>query len=478
MRRSLLLLAFLAALACSPGSFVLAGGGIGGTGLSQGPITGFGSIFVTGVEWDLSEAQITIGGAPASEADLRLGMIVTVEGEFDESGLGGSAVSVVFDADITGPIAAIVPDVADPDVARLSVLDQTVVVENGVTDFEDTTFATLMLNDVIEVSGFADGAEIRATRVEWKGTFPGVDQVELEGLVENLSGNTFMIGSVEITWDAGDLSGFSSGVPGGFVEVEGTLTGQAPDRIQASHIEPVGSLPEDADDAEIEGIVSDFTPGNLASFKVAGQRVDARGAEFEGGSASDLDNGVRVEVEGEIAGGVFFADEVQLRGDEARIRAEVAADGDVDPAGGTLVLLGIPGIEVRTDASTRFEDDLGVPGFGLSDIGAGDFLEVQGLPVDTRVVLAERIKREGAADDVELRGRVDEIDDVGPERSVTILGVIVPTDDQTEFDEAGNEDEFYLLVMLGDLLEVTDDQGDGDETRIDIADQVEFEEDD
>jgi hypothetical protein len=468
MRHLFLPLAFLAALACGPGGILVAGGGIGGTGLSQGPITGFGSIFVTGVEWDLSNAQIIVNDAPASENDLRLGMIVTVEGDFDAGGLGGSAVRVVFDAQIEGPIAAIVPDPADPDVARLGVLGRSVIVENGVTDFEDTTFAGLALDDVIEVSGYvdADGA-IRATRVKHEGTLQlGITGVELEGLVQDRSGNFFRIGSVEITFDAGtDLSHLPGGVPQGLVEVEGTLIAQQPaDRIQASRIEAVQGLP-DAEEAEIEGLVSAFA--GVASFRVAGQPVNASGATFEGGSAADLADGVRVEVEGAIAGGVLFAREVKLRGDEVRIRAEVAADGDVDPGGGTLDLLGI---EVRVDASTRFDGVI-----QLGEIRGGDFLEVQGAPVDTGAVLAERIKREEATDDVELRGRVETIDAGAP--SFTILGVLVPTDDQTGFDEVADQEEFYGVVQAGDLLEVTDyDAGDGDATTIDVADEVEFEE--
>ena len=38
-------------------------GGISGTGLSEGAIDSFGSIFVNDVEWDLARATIEIDGA-------------------------------------------------------------------------------------------------------------------------------------------------------------------------------------------------------------------------------------------------------------------------------------------------------------------------------------------------------------------------------------------------------------------------------
>ncbi|HKK51694.1 MAG TPA: DUF5666 domain-containing protein, partial [Myxococcota bacterium] len=99
-----LLLAGLAgaALACGAGGegSVADTGGMSGTGISQGPITAFGSIFVNGVEWDLSEATVVVNDAPTTESELRLGMVVRVEGSFDDDGASGRALSVAFDAEL------------------------------------------------------------------------------------------------------------------------------------------------------------------------------------------------------------------------------------------------------------------------------------------------------------------------------------------------------------------------------------------
>ena len=63
-------------------------------------------------------------------------------------------------------------------------------------------------------------------------------------------------------------------------------------------------------------------------------------------------------------------------------------------------------------------------------------------------------------------------------RSVSILGVLVPTDANTQFSSfpgsVNNEDDFYAVVAIGDLLAAQDDE-DGDETAIDVADEIEFE---
>ena len=48
------LLALALPLACDDGGGSnLANGGMSGTGISQGPIAGFGSIFVNGAEWEI-----------------------------------------------------------------------------------------------------------------------------------------------------------------------------------------------------------------------------------------------------------------------------------------------------------------------------------------------------------------------------------------------------------------------------------------
>src|SRR4029077_9831848 len=57
--------------------------GIQGTGspapaAAVGPITGFGSIFVNGVEYTTSNAQILIDGQAGAETQLQTGQVVTI----------------------------------------------------------------------------------------------------------------------------------------------------------------------------------------------------------------------------------------------------------------------------------------------------------------------------------------------------------------------------------------------------------------
>ena len=121
--------------------------------------------------------------------DLRIGMVVKVEGDLDVSGTTGTAATISFDDNLEGPISSIT-DSSTGTVKTLLVMGQTVIVENGVTTFDDTppySFAAMAVGDVIEVSGptNADGS-VQATFIEKKAddlaTFLATDDLEIQGV--------------------------------------------------------------------------------------------------------------------------------------------------------------------------------------------------------------------------------------------------------------------------------------------------------
>ena len=154
------------------------GGGITGTGIVIGSISGFGSIFVNGIEFDVSRAGVTIDGTSATDTDLRLGMVVQVRGTVDAATATGVASSVEFDHDLRGPVEAV-----DVSASTIVVLGQVVLV-SSTTVFDGVTLATLVPGDVVEVSGFIDAdANIRATRVELQ---EDTGEFDVKGLITDL----------------------------------------------------------------------------------------------------------------------------------------------------------------------------------------------------------------------------------------------------------------------------------------------------
>src|SRR5690242_5090924 len=74
--------------------------GIQGSGRAaavRGPIAGFGSIFVNGVEYSTSGANVIVDNQPGSEGQLHAGQIVTIKGTVNDDGVTGTAAEVTFD---------------------------------------------------------------------------------------------------------------------------------------------------------------------------------------------------------------------------------------------------------------------------------------------------------------------------------------------------------------------------------------------
>lgn len=494
MRLGLLALAVLG-LACSSSD----SGGMSGTGISQGSINSFGSIFVNAVEWDTTDATIEVDGAPGSESDLRLGMVVRVEGDRSQDGLSGEARRVEFDDAIEGPIEA-APVETVPGVEKtFSVLGTTVVAHVDQTKYAgEATFATLAADDIVEVSGFVDAAgAVRATRIEGK---PSTVRVELRGevasLVKNLDGSgDFALGTITIHYLASttfeDLSRTSL-VEGGLVEVAGDLRPTG-DEVDATRIEGEsrGFGSDDSDDVDLEGIVV-LCPES-PDYCVSGVPVDDSDATYDPLGFQPMP-GDRVECEGRLENGVLIATRVESENEEdnprdVRIDAEVTS---VNPTARTLVVLGVT---ISADGDTDLEDDSDVDDENLTfaELAIGDFLEIEAVSTGISSARAISIEREDAEvgdDDVRLEGPVTAIDPDLP--SLAILGQSVPLDAGTVYrDDLGQtrtEEEFFRNpgdVQLGDIVRARDEDAadfstliESDEVEIDGGDDDDDDDDD
>jgi hypothetical protein len=447
--------------------------GIGGTGVTAaGTITGFGSIFVNGVEFDTSNSSFDVDdNSSATETDLSLGMFVTVTGTLDISGTTGTATTVVFDDEIQGPISAIDPGGPDPDnlTKTLIVFGISILADRATTVFEDVTFDNLAVNDVIEVSGFVDSTTVlHATRIEKKDDFvAGSSEVELKGIVSGLSGTTFTLGSFTVDFSGPvDLSDVPGGViaNGMQVEVKGTLTGTT---ISASRIEEEDDLfGDDEDKVSLEGLITNYVSDS--NFQIAGQLVDASGATFEPATLT-LGNGVEVEVEGPIVNGILQASEVEARGGDIKLEATVLS---VSPAANTITLLFEPGnVTVQVNSQTSLKDDQTGNTLTLAGINPGtDFLEIRGYIDGNGNIIASEVSRDDPDDDI-IQAPVESF---VTDSSITLLGltfdtVIGTTDFELANDTTTNSTTFYGNLGTGDLVKIKDDNQDG------IADEVEFE---
>ncbi len=452
-------------------------GGIGGTGFVSGTISGFGSVFVNGVEFETDTTSIIVDGANSDQSALRIGMVVQVLGEINDDGVSGTASRIRYDEVVQGPVSGAPQVNADATQKTLQIFGVDVIASANGTGYRNTSFATLAANDLLEISGFLDvNGDLQATYIERKGGYPASDEGEITGVIENLDNTalTFgMVGSnVIVNFSGADLSDVSGGVlaNGQYVEVEGRVTSYSTLSARKVEEEDFG-IDDEADKAKVEGIVSEYVSD--ASFKVAGIRVDASGAGVTRSPANlVLANGLRVEVEGSVSNGVLIAQELEAESGKAKVFANIRSVN----ATTRTVTLEIPGmtgaVVVEINNKTEIEDEIGnvdSPNEVFS-LSSGTFIRVEGYESADNRIVAKSFKRDNA-DKYLVQGVVDSWD-TGSQ--LGILGLSMSTAGasfERENDSSyANEAAFYADLDVGtDVVKVVDRDLNG------TVDEVEYE---
>lgn len=444
---------------------------IEGTGVSTGGVTGFGSVFVNGVRYSTDRADIVVDGVPASEAALRVGMVVQVIGDVDSDGRSGTARRVEFDQPLFGPIDSI-----DRHTRQIVVLGQLVRLDDA-TLFGEGSEDALQEGQLCMTSGYPEaGGQWLASLLQCDdGYEAGSTVVEVEGLVSALDTNTgsFRLGGLSVAMAGATLDSAQGMLANGaLVEVigrqpqRGGVLNAERIRVRAVNFAPTQSI-------TLEGVIGRFA--GLSDFDVGRQRINAasaqRGDDFDLAPAS----GVRIRLQGSVgADGVIVA---------ARYALEPVTDalftGRVDAVDAASERLTLLGDARQAGLTTQYEDRRSVDSqrrFRIQDLQAGDYIQVrgfrdaQGRAVVTRVerrdeeepqsgTVVARFRVEVGSTDPALtqaRGVLDSFDTL--QSSLVVAGVAVTTDAaRTEFfDRNGNSTTaplFYNDLRTGDRLE-------------------------
>jgi len=390
-----------------------------------GPITGFGSVFVNGVEYVTSNAQILIDHQAGTEAQLHAGQVVTVKGTVNDDGVTGTATEVSFDGDVQGPVTQI-----DLVGNTLVVLGQTVRV-TGATLFDDTLQAAdlsgLQTGSLVEVSGFANAAgEIVAARVDLK---PAGSNLQVKGAVGSLNttAHTFRINA--LTVDYSNSAATPTLANGTVVEVQGAAMASS-GALVATHVEVLQGIDTKINQRlDIDGIITTFT-SNM-NFAVQGQNVitDANTQFVLHGVTLGVD--VEVDVEGTVnASGTLVAKKV-----EAKAKSLGLVRGAVDSVTSASNTLSVLGVSITTSASTELNDKSSqhVKLFRLTDLRVGDLVEIHGTEGQAGMLSAATLERDNNENRSYLQGTAVNV--AAP--SLTVLGVTVTTNAQTHFQGPG-----------------------------------------
>jgi hypothetical protein len=395
---------------------------------SVGPISGFGSIILDGVEYATAGAQIRIDDQPGTESQLRVGQIVTIKGSVNADGTTGTATDVSFTGDLRGSVTQV-----DLDGGTFTILGQTVRVTDA-TLFDESIqpaeLSGLQVGAVVQVSGFAnaEGALI-ASRVDPATAAAGL---QVRGTVQGLDAmaRTFRINTLTVDYNGvmptGTLTNAAT------VSVAGTTLARTGALIATRVQVSAGSGAAANDRGQLEGIVTSFV--SKSDFVVNGQRVlTDNTTEFVlHGATLGLD--VPVKVRGTFnASGVLVASEVEVKPQSLSVvRGLVDA---VSATGNTLTVLGV---SVTTSSLTSFEDESSqqLRSFGLADVRSGDYVEVRGTPNPSGgglvAILVER-------DTPENRSYLQGVAVSVAIPNFTVLGITVVTDAQTHFTGPGGQ---------------------------------------
>ena len=410
----LLLLTLAAALLSACGGGGSGSGTVNPTTARVGAVTGFGSVFVNGIEYETDGASISIDGQSASESELEVGMIVHIEGYDD--GSVGHATSISNSDELEG---LVISNGVDPatQIGSMDIMGQTINI-NATTIFESKVTGILQPSDVVagnivDVNGYSDGnGNVYASRLEVKAadlaTYLAAhpEGMEVKGIVGTIDSMnmTFQLGGIVVNYAAAmiDISGGLQ--EGQYVEVKSTSGLNASNELVASKIElenggQMGYHGSEDDEAEIKGVITqDYANGQFMMGGITIIVTDS--TELSDVTAAQLIAGTTVEVEGQYdADGNLVAHEIDLE-DESDYEVNgviqsIVVDGTNT---GTITLMDSTVIVVTPDTMMVDQRDGGmmpVHMFNLTSLANGDYIEVHGyLDTATGNVIAQKIKRD------------------------------------------------------------------------------------
>lgn len=346
--------------------------------VSEGVISGFGSVIVNGVRFDDSKAKVEDEdeeeNSERSKDDLRLGMVVSVSGS--SAGTTGTASVISFGSKLKGPVQSIdsvtvtsattatttgtnTTSTTASGSHTLVILGQTVLI-GAWTVFDPISlpngFASIAAGNVLEVHGHLSPSlnRIVATRINKENN---ANAYKITGNVSSLNAasKSFKIGTEMFSYASIEPDKLRVTLADGLTvkvrlaTVQATTGAWTATRIKAAK----KAMPERIK-AEVEGLITAFT--SATNFSVNGLVVDATNASFPKGTAS-LALGARVEVKGTVIDGKLVASVVKIedrnRSDDAG--NEIELHGSISALDTTAKTFMLRGLTVSYAGSVGFE---------------------------------------------------------------------------------------------------------------------------
>lgn len=375
----------VAAIAACGGGANTAGVGSGGTGAfdvtaySEGTITGFGSVIVNGLRYDDTVATVRDEDGPRSRSDLKLGMVIAVDGSIDSNNLG-NARDIFYDSALLGPVSAV--SAMNSAAKTFTIIGQTVQVDDSTVLGAGLQqgFASITQADVLEVHGFLNAATntLQATLVERKSN---ASKYKISGLVKDLQpgARTLQIGSETFSFAQVDKEPLNNGSLVKLRLLPRAPTGTASWAVSSYSTQSRSSASQER--AEVEGLVTQIISPTL--FSVSNILVDTRSASFPDSNAA-VAVGNRIQAKGKLVNGTLVAQEVKSQSKGSK---DIELKGNLSDLNSTAKTFVLRGVTVSFTAPVVY--DKGTE----ASLANGANVEVKGkLIAGTATVKADSIK--------------------------------------------------------------------------------------
>jgi hypothetical protein len=314
-RRQWLLATTAALTGCGGGSGTVTGSlpGTGGTGIGvQGTISGFGSVIVNSTKFDDTAASVYLDGVKLASADLRVGMVASIEGTVDSAGTSGSASRI----DVWS-IAKGLLRLADISGSNFLMVGMTFTTDVA-TSFEGlANLAAIKSDTPVAVWGVQTSGDARA----WRAT-----RVKVLTAIPTTVVSTGLFASPARTLNDMRLSDPNGSALSGFADmqllrVEGVFDSAA-NTLAVSKATALVAAQGTASSGlvELEGAVTAYT--SATRFSVGAISIDASKALVVGASQTVSANS-SVEVIGSMQNGVLIASKVEIKGGDAAVQIDI-----------------------------------------------------------------------------------------------------------------------------------------------------------
>ncbi len=444
-RKHLLLCLFVAfsLSACGTSS-----NGVGGTGITQGRVTGFGSMFVNGVKFNTDNAIfIRDGVGSKKQEDFNTGEIVSIKGTVNSDRKTGTATEVIFSDVLEGTVTS------TPKTNSIAILGQDVAINNLTVFHGFNKLRDLKTGNIVEVSGFKFKNKITASSIQLISTsFSSDSLLEIEGNISNLNSEslTFEINSLVIDFSNSQFSGIEeSDIKNSDYLVVTSNQDVDNNVLIAANIKSTDNNLEANTYYEIEGFVTDFN--STANFTIDDENgiTTNDNTIITNGSINDIKLDQLLIIIGMTdADGILLAEEIRLIDSSNTVSIEANIES-IDQANNHLVVLGQTiNVDSFTLISDETTEDFAL--FNLSEFTVGDSVFIDIYQSDGKII-ANRLSKISTISSEFIIGTVDTIDT--EQSQLSVFDNIISTNSITEFydmdDNAVTSSTFFSLLESG-----------------------------